>query len=76
MKTSLRKLTGFGLHKHEPKGRVDPRPLAQLDELAQAARVFYLLLLLLLLPFYSFSLPSSGIANSIRGFFQFSSISS
>ncbi|XP_023514425.1 uncharacterized protein At2g33490-like [Cucurbita pepo subsp. pepo] len=38
MKTSLRKLTGFGLHKHEPKGRVDPRPLAQLDELAQAAR--------------------------------------
>lgn len=49
MKTSLRKLRGFGLHKHEPKDRVDLRPLAQLDELAQASRVF------LLLPFCSFS---------------------
>ncbi|KGN46425.1 uncharacterized protein At2g33490 [Cucumis sativus] len=38
MKTSFRKFRGFGLHKHEPKDRVDLRPLAQLDELAQASR--------------------------------------
>ncbi|XP_062156295.1 uncharacterized protein At2g33490 isoform X2 [Alnus glutinosa] len=37
MKTSLRKLRGFGLNKHEVKERRDIRPLAQLDELAQAA---------------------------------------
>lgn len=40
MKTSLRKLRGLGLHKHEAKDRIDLRPLAQLDELAQASRVF------------------------------------
>lgn len=38
MKTSLRKFRGFGLHKHDAKDRVDLRPLAQLDELAQASR--------------------------------------
>ncbi|XP_023547944.1 uncharacterized protein At2g33490-like [Cucurbita pepo subsp. pepo] len=38
MKTSLRKFKGFGLHRHEAKDRVDLRPLAQLDELAQASR--------------------------------------
>jgi anion-transporting ArsA/GET3 family ATPase len=44
MKTSLRKLRGFGLNKHEVKERRDIRPLAQLDELAQAALVRFLLL--------------------------------
>lgn len=39
MKTSLRKLRGLALHKHEAKDRRDLRPLAQLDELAQASRV-------------------------------------
>jgi hypothetical protein len=44
MKTSLRKLRGFGLNKHEVKERRDIWPLAQLDELAQAALVWFLLL--------------------------------
>lgn len=44
MKTSLRKLRGFALHKHgEPKDRRDLRPLAQLDELVQASQVRLLL---------------------------------
>nr|XP_015902293.2 uncharacterized protein At2g33490 [Ziziphus jujuba var. spinosa] len=38
MKTSLRKLRGFALHKHEAKDQRDLRPLAKLDELAQASR--------------------------------------
>ncbi|KAF7836802.1 uncharacterized protein G2W53_011661 [Senna tora] len=38
MKTSLRKLRGFSLHKHDDKERRDVRPLAQLDELAQATQ--------------------------------------
>ncbi|OMO63732.1 hypothetical protein CCACVL1_22322 [Corchorus capsularis] len=40
MKTSLRRLRGFALHKHggEAKDRRDLRPLAQLDELAQASQ--------------------------------------
>ncbi|XP_008222346.1 PREDICTED: uncharacterized protein At2g33490 [Prunus mume] len=38
MKTSLRKLRGFALHKHDAKDRRDLRPLPQLDELAQAAQ--------------------------------------
>ncbi|XP_041014321.1 uncharacterized protein At2g33490-like [Juglans microcarpa x Juglans regia] len=37
MKTPLRKLRGFGLHKHQHKDRRDIRPLSQLDELAQAS---------------------------------------
>lgn len=44
MKTSLRKLRGFGLNKSEAKERRDILPLAQLDELAQAALVRFLLL--------------------------------
>lgn len=43
MKTSLRKLRGFALHKHDAKERRDLRPLPQLDELAQAAQVRLLL---------------------------------
>ena len=47
MKTSLRKLRGLALHKHEAKDhRIDLQPLAQLDELAQTSqvrRVFHLL---------------------------------
>ncbi|XP_007043861.2 PREDICTED: uncharacterized protein At2g33490 [Theobroma cacao] len=40
MKTSLRRLRGFALHKRggETKDRRDLRPLAQLDELAQASQ--------------------------------------
>ncbi|XWS54050.1 hypothetical protein CRYUN_Cryun10bG0055300 [Craigia yunnanensis] len=40
MKTSLRRLRGFALHKHgeETKDRRDLRALPQLDELAQASR--------------------------------------
>ncbi|KAF3432336.1 hypothetical protein FNV43_RR27076 [Rhamnella rubrinervis] len=38
MKTSLRKLRGLALHKHEAKDRRDLRPFAQLDELAQASQ--------------------------------------
>ncbi|KAL6294188.1 hypothetical protein ACE6H2_002330 [Prunus campanulata] len=38
MKTSLRKLRGLALHKHDAKDRRDLRPLPQLDELAQAAQ--------------------------------------
>lgn len=45
MKTSLRKLRGLALHKHEAKDRRDLRPLAQLDELAQASQVKLHLLL-------------------------------
>ncbi|KAG6712414.1 hypothetical protein I3842_05G102000 [Carya illinoinensis] len=37
MKTPLKKLRGFGLHKHESKERKDIRPLSKLDELAQAS---------------------------------------
>lgn len=39
MKTSLRRLRGFALHKHDAKDRRDLRPLPQLDELAQASQV-------------------------------------
>lgn len=40
MKTSLRKLRGLALHKHEAKDhRIDLQPRAQLDELAQASQV-------------------------------------
>ena len=49
MKTSLKKLRGFAMHKNEAKERRDIRPLPKLDELAQASQVRYLLLLLLLL---------------------------
>ncbi|KAM0984455.1 hypothetical protein EV1_011948 [Malus domestica] len=38
MKTSLRRLRGFALHKHDAKDRRDLRPLPQLDELAQASQ--------------------------------------
>ncbi|KAM5568306.1 uncharacterized protein ABKV19_016062 [Rosa sericea] len=39
MKTSLRKLRGLALHKHEAKDhRIDLQPHAQLDELAQASQ--------------------------------------
>ncbi|KAM1082911.1 hypothetical protein ACFX19_021790 [Malus domestica] len=38
MKTSLRKLRGFALHKHDAKDWGDLRPLPQLDELAQASK--------------------------------------
>ncbi|KAB2624985.1 hypothetical protein D8674_016645 [Pyrus ussuriensis x Pyrus communis] len=38
MKTSLRKLRGFALHKHDAKDRSDLRPLPHLDELAQASK--------------------------------------
>ncbi|XP_022725378.1 uncharacterized protein At2g33490-like isoform X2 [Durio zibethinus] len=40
MKTSLRRLRGFALHKHggETKDRKDVRPLPQFDELAQASQ--------------------------------------
>ncbi|XVE50051.1 hypothetical protein DITRI_Ditri01bG0130700 [Diplodiscus trichospermus] len=40
MKTSLRRLRGFALHKHggETKDRIDLRPLSQFDELAQASQ--------------------------------------
>ncbi|KAI4343432.1 hypothetical protein L6164_010780 [Bauhinia variegata] len=38
MKTSLRKLRGLALHKHDAKDRRNIRPLAQLDELAQATQ--------------------------------------
>nr|POE78182.1 uncharacterized protein CFP56_35705 [Quercus suber] len=38
MKTSLKKLRGFGLHKNDSKERRDIRPLPKLDELAQASQ--------------------------------------
>ncbi|KAI9168662.1 hypothetical protein LWI28_000153 [Acer negundo] len=39
MKTSLRRFRGFSLHKHgDAKDRRDPRPLVQVDELAQASQ--------------------------------------
>ena len=45
MKTSLRKLKGFTLQKHGPakEDRRDLRPFAQMDELAQASLVPFLL---------------------------------
>ena len=39
MKTSLKKLRGFALQKHEGKDRRDIKPLPKLDELAQASQV-------------------------------------
>ncbi|KAJ4960211.1 hypothetical protein NE237_020121 [Protea cynaroides] len=38
MKSSLKKLKGFALHKNDAKEKRDNQPSAQLDELAQAAR--------------------------------------
>ncbi|XP_043706592.1 uncharacterized protein At2g33490-like isoform X1 [Telopea speciosissima] len=38
MKSSLKKLKGFALHKNDPKEKRDLQPSAQLDELAQAAQ--------------------------------------
>ncbi|XP_075656483.1 uncharacterized protein At2g33490 [Castanea sativa] len=38
MKTSLKKLRGFALHKNDAKERRDIRPLPKLDELAQASQ--------------------------------------
>lgn len=53
MKTSLRKLRGFGLNKHEAKEGRDILPLAQLDELAQAALVRFFFFLI----FFCCNLP-------------------
>ncbi|KAL5717419.1 hypothetical protein ACHQM5_010423 [Ranunculus cassubicifolius] len=38
MKSSLKKMRGFVLHKHDPKDKRDLNPCAQLDELAQASQ--------------------------------------
>ena len=62
MKTSLRKFKGFGLHRHEAKDRVDLRPLAQLDELAQASRVF----LFLYISFFFFASTLCLLGDELR----------
>ena len=67
MKTSLKKLRGFGLHKNDSKERRDIRPLPKLDELAQASQVRYLLLLLLLFSFlFVFCLVAEKLTKKKR----------
>ncbi len=51
MKTSLRKLRGFALQKHESKDRRDIKPFPKLDELAQVSQVRFSFFLFLMFCF-------------------------